>query len=97
MTGVQCEEPVAGFAPHAKWRQLENETNPVPDPRKNSTLVGPTVPEGQEEYQKFNFSETFDRPPFVATSPVIELIRKQIVKDRRTGEPKYRDEIREQG
>jgi len=69
----------------------------LPDPRKFSTLVGPTVPEGKQEYQKFNFSETFDCPSFVAMSPVIKLIRKKIVKDRRTGEPKYRDEIREQG
>ena len=51
----------------------------------------------REKYQKFNFSEMFNHPPFVAMSPVIKLIRKKIVKDRRTGEPKYRDEIREQG
>jgi len=32
----------------------------------------------------------------MTTSPVIELIRQRNVKDRRTGEPKYRDEVREQ-
>jgi len=44
-----------GFAPHTKWTQLENETNPLPNPRKNSTLVGPTVPKGKQEYQNFIF------------------------------------------
>jgi hypothetical protein len=35
--------------------------------------VGPTVLAGDKEYQKRNFTETFDWPPFMAMSPVIEI------------------------
>jgi len=62
--GAPINSPVVTGVPHMKWRQLKNETSPVPDPRKNSTLVGPTVPEGKQQFQKFKFSETYYHPPF---------------------------------
>jgi hypothetical protein len=65
----------AGFTEVAAWRDLKTEEVTVPEPNSNPDLVGPTVPAGEKEYQKRNFSETFDRPPFTAMSPVIEIGR----------------------
>jgi len=48
--------------------------------------VGPTVPEGASEFTRYNFSETFDCPPFTTMSPVIEIGRNgEPVKNRRGG------------
>ena len=87
----------AGFAEVAAWRELKTEEEPVPEPNSNPNLVGPTVPAGEKEYQKRNFAETFDRPPFTAMSPVIEIGRNgKPVKNRR-GEVQWTNEIREKG
>jgi hypothetical protein len=59
------EEENAGFHPDAKWRELVHSSVPVEEPRRPNRLVGPTAyKENEKEAQKFNFSETFDRPPF---------------------------------
>jgi hypothetical protein len=64
---------------------------------KNPNLLGPTVRAGEKEYPKYNFAETFDRPPFTAMSPVIEIGRNgKPVKNRR-GEVQWTNEIREKG
>jgi hypothetical protein len=63
----------AGFAEVAAWRELKTEEATVLEPNSNPDLVGPTVLAGEKEYQKRNFAETFDRPPFTAMSPVIEI------------------------
>ena len=87
----------AGFAEEAVWKELQTEDSAVPEPNHNSNLVGPTVPAGEREFTKHNFSETFDRPPFTAMSPVIEIGRNgKPVKNRR-GEVQWTNEIREKG
>jgi hypothetical protein len=40
-------------------------------------MRGPTVPEEEEEFHKFDFAETFDRPPFTAMSEVYEVNNKE--------------------
>jgi hypothetical protein len=76
---------------------LQREDIAVPEPNRNSNLVGPTVPAGEREFTKHNFSETFDRPPFTAMSPVVEIgCNGKPVKNRRR-EVKWTNEIREKG
>ncbi len=65
-----------GFAPTAKWRQLKPNSIPVEEPQRPPNMRGPTVPEGEEEFRKFDFPETFDRPPFTEMSSVYEKDRK---------------------
>ena len=60
-------------------------------------LVGPTVPAGEGEFTKRNFSETFDRPPFTAMSPVIDIGRNGNPVKNRKGEVQWTNEIREKG
>ena len=93
------EERVPGcFAPTAKWRELKQNNQPVPEPINNSShLRGLTVPEGEKDPMKYDFSEVIDRPPFVAESKVIELnARGKVVLDR-DKKPKYINETREKG
>ena len=88
-----------GFTPAAKWKVLTLEEQAVVEPRdKTSKLLGPIVPDGKKEFQKFNFPDIFDHPPVTTTSPVFELSTgKKIVKDRRTGAPKYIPQVRDEG
>jgi hypothetical protein len=65
----------AGFTEAAIWKELTVEATPVPEPNRNLNLVGPTVPEGEGKFTKQSFSETFDRPPYTAMSPVIDIGR----------------------
>ena len=59
------EEENTGFHPDAKWRELVHSSVPVEEPRRPNRLVGPTAyKENEQEAQKYNFTETFDRPPF---------------------------------
>jgi hypothetical protein len=74
---------------------MEEET--VPEPNSNPNLVGPTVPTGEKEYQKRNFAETFEQPPFTAMSPVIEIDHNgKPVKNRR-GEVQWMNEFMRKG
>jgi len=87
----------AGFSEGAAWKELKTEDEIVPEPNTNRNLVGPTVPTGEREFTKRNFTETFDRPPFTAMSPVIDIGRNgKPVKNRR-GEVQWTNEIREKG
>ena len=91
------QQQVTGFAEGAMWKQLKHNNEPVEEPNKNSNLVGPTVPLGEKEFKKYDFTEKFDRPPFIATSPAIQLGRNgKPIKDNR-GNIKYIDEVREEG
>lgn len=65
----------ADFSEAAIWKELTVEATPVPEPNRNLNLVGPTVPEGEGKFTKQSFSETFDRPPYTAMSPVIDIGR----------------------
>lgn len=55
------------------------------------------MPEGASEFTRYNFSETFDCPPFTTMSPVIEIGRNgEPVKNRRGGEVQWTNK-REKG
>ena len=70
----------------------------VPEPHNaSSKFVGPTVPTGKDEFKKHNFPDTFEHPPFIAMSPVIEMSANgKPVKDRK-GDIKWKQEIQEKG
>jgi hypothetical protein len=88
---------IEGFDPSAKWRELVHNEVPVEEPTRPNYLRGPTVPTNEDEFPKFNFDETWDRPPFSAMSEVVKLgQRQQPLKDRR-GKVLYEKEIRTEG
>jgi hypothetical protein len=85
--------PSAGFAETAAWREFKVEEALVPEPNSNPNLVDPTVPQDEKEYQKHNFSATFNQPPFTAKSPVIEIgCNGKPIKNKR-GEVQWTNEI----
>jgi hypothetical protein len=87
----------ADFSEAAIWKELTVEATPVPEPNRNPNLVGPTVPAGESEFTKWNFTETFDRPPFTAMSPVIDIGHNGKPVKNRKGEVQWTNEIREKG
>ena len=54
------QQQVMGFAEGAMWKQLKHNNEPVEEPNKNSNSVGPTVPLGEKEFKKYDFTEKFD-------------------------------------
>ena len=64
---------LAGFAPGAFWETLKEDVEVVIDPELDEGLYSPTdshLERGEKNIQqqpKHNFSEKFDRPPFVGT------------------------------
>ena len=70
VTNEKEEQIIPGFTPEAKWNKVSADTIPITKPSNKSTskLVGPTVPTGEDDFKKFNFSETFGHPPFIAMS-----------------------------
>jgi hypothetical protein len=96
---IQQQQPaISGFAPNAAWSELKNSNERATEPNQQySNLVGPTVPSGQAEAPKYNFEETFDRPPFTAVSSTVKLnTRGKPVHDRK-GQVMFEEEIREHG
>ncbi len=92
------DEAVPGFAPGAKWVLLKAKTTATTEPMNaNSNLVGPTVPDGEKEKDKYDFDEEFDRPPFVAMSRVVETLQSGKVAKDRKGNIKWTEEIRSKG
>jgi hypothetical protein len=88
---------IEGFDPSATWRELIHNENPVDEPTRPNHLRGPSVPQNEDEFQKFNFDETWEHPPFTAMSQVVKLgQRGQPLKDRR-GQTLYEKEIRKEG
>ncbi len=59
-------------------------------------MMGPTIPEGEEEFKKFDFPDTFDRPPFTEMSSVCETDKHGKVKIKQ-GEFQMKSEIRLEG
>jgi len=91
-------EAVPGFAPTAKWVNLEPSQTAVQEPNNSSSnLVGPTVPTGAKEKEKFDYTESFDRPPFTAMSRVVETLGNGKVAKDRKGNIKWKQEIRASG
>jgi hypothetical protein len=60
-------------------------------------MRGHTIPDGEEEFSKFDYPDIFDRPPFTEMSSVFQRDKKgRVVKNRR-GQIEMKDEIRENG
>jgi hypothetical protein len=86
-----------GFAPTAKWRQLQPNSTPVKEPTQPPNMRGPTVLEGEEEFKKFDFPEFFDRPPFTEMSSVYERGRHRNMIKNWQGKIQMKLEIRTNG
>jgi hypothetical protein len=85
------------FHPDATWRELRHKETPVIEPERPSHLRGPTVPEGEAEFKKFDFDEEWDRPPFAAMSEVVKLGVKGKPLKGKKGEVLYEKEVRKKG
>ena len=95
---AQPERPMTGFPPEAKWNELKCSDQQVPEPNIAFTnLVGPTVPTGEAEAPKFDFNETFDRPPFTAMTKVVKVNSRGKPAHDRHGQLLYEEVIREEG
>jgi len=89
---------MTGFPPEAKWNELKCSDQQVPEPNTAFTnLVGPTVPTGEAEAPKFDFNETFDRPPFTAMTKVVKVNSRGKPAHDRHGQLLYEEVIREEG
>jgi hypothetical protein len=85
------------YAPSAKWKVLMHKDTPCIEPQRASYLRGPTIPADEDEYRKFDFEESWDRPPFTAMSKVIKIgIRGNPLKGKK-GETLYENEVRTEG
>jgi hypothetical protein len=95
----QPQQPqMSGFAPEAKWMVLNTSQEQVAEPNtKFRSLVGPTIPSGEGEAPKFNFDETFDRPPFTALAKVVKINRWGNPIHDRHGRVLYEEVVREEG
>jgi len=93
-------QPVESLHHGVCWRLLEPEPTPVAEPNRIRGLVAPTTHSsgGTSEAKKFNYSETFDRDPFIATSK--EWVRNSNGRakvDQRTGEILTEEVVHEKG
>ena len=63
---------LTGFSPHVRWKALVPNDESVVEPRNVTGLRAPTIPEDDAAFvpQKHNFSETFDRAPFLGKEKV---------------------------
>jgi len=69
--GYPCtDEAIEGFAPEARWRELVANNEPVAELTRPNDLVGPTIPLGEKEFKKFDYSDQWDREPWTAMSPI---------------------------
>jgi hypothetical protein len=77
-------EPVPNSFPStAKWRQLIQNPTPVTEPTRPSNMRGLTVPDGEDEFKKFDFPDLFDCPPFTEMSEIYETDQNgKVLKDR---------------
>jgi hypothetical protein len=92
---IEEAEAVPGFAPGTKWVNLKPNQTAVEEPNNSSSnLAGPTVPTGAKEKDKFDYSESFDRPFFTAMLQVVETLSNGKVAKDRKGDIKWRQEIR---
>jgi len=66
----RTDEAIEGFAPEARWRELVANNEPVAEPTRPNDLVGPTIPLGEKEFKKFDYSDQWDWEPWTAMSPV---------------------------
>ena len=65
-------DDLTGFSPHARWKALVPNDEAVVEPQNVTGLRAPTIPEDDATFvpQKHNFSETFDRAPFLGKEKV---------------------------
>jgi hypothetical protein len=70
---------------------------PHAEPQRPSHLRVPTIPDDEEEYRKFDFEESWDRPPLTGMSKVVKLgARGQQLKGKK-GEVLHESEVRTAG
>ncbi len=67
------------------------------EPQKATHLRGPTIPADEDEYHKFDFEESWDRPPFTAMSMVIKIGSRGYPLKGKKGETLYENEVRTEG
>jgi hypothetical protein len=99
-TVADNNQQIESFHHGVSWRLLEPEQAPVAEPNRMRGLVAPTTHSAgaTTEARKYNYSETFDRDPFTATSK--EWVRSSNGKlkvDRSTGEVLIQEAVHEKG
>ena len=69
---VQSLDDLTGFSPNARWKALVPNEESVVEPQNVTGLHAPTIPEDDAALvpQKHNFSEMFDRAPFLGKEKV---------------------------
>jgi hypothetical protein len=93
-----CPQHLTGFAPNSKWSDLKCSDELMQEPnQQHPRLVGPTVPTGQSEAWKFNFTETFDQPLFTAMSSPVKVNSNGKPLHNKNGQQIYQSEFWEQG
>jgi len=70
---VERSRDLEAYNPNVQWKVLQPSATPCIKPERPQNLRGPTVPEDKQEFRKFNFSETWDRPPVTAMSKVVKI------------------------
>jgi hypothetical protein len=70
---VEWSRDLEAYNPNAHWKVLQPNATPRIEPERPQTLRGSTVPENEREFNKFDFHETWDRPPFTAMSKVVKI------------------------
>jgi len=92
----RTDEPIEGFAPEARWRELVANNEPVAEPTRPNDLARPTIPLGEKEFKKFDFTDQWDREPWTATSPV-HVLNASGKKKTKNGQPVIENELRKKG
>jgi hypothetical protein len=97
---VNNNQPVELLHHGVGWRLLDPEPAPVAEPNRIRGLVAPTTHSAGSttEARKYNYSETFDRDPFIAMSK--EWVRGsdgKVKVDQRTGEPLFQEVVHKKG
>ena len=69
---VRSVDDLTGISPNAHWKALVSNDKSVVEPQNVTSLCAPTIPEDDAAFvpQKHNFSETFDRAPFLGKEKV---------------------------
>ncbi len=70
---VERSRDLEAYNPNARWKVFQPNATPCIEPERPQNLRGPTVPENEREFNKFDFHETWDRPPFTAMSKVVKI------------------------
>jgi hypothetical protein len=100
MAAEENNQPDNCFHHEAKWHLLELDmSNPIQDPNNVPGLVALTTQAvgGRVEPEKYNFTDSFDREPFVALAKEYQLDRNGNVKKDRDQNPIMVDNVKKKG